>query len=241
VPSASAGERFFALIPCAGTGARAGGSLPKQYQRVAGEAMVLRTLRALLAVAPLDAVLVALSSQDAHFEGLGHAADARLWVARCGGATRAATVAGGLDELLSRGARADDWVLVHDAARCLLRPQWVQRLIDACRHDAVGGLLALPVADTLKAARAGRACATVDRSDKWAAQTPQMFRLGLLREALQRAGDAVTDESGAVEMLGHAPLLVRGDARNIKVTWPEDFDLAERLLDHAPAGKGIEA
>src|SRR5690606_38051272 len=116
----------------------------------------------------------------------------RGWVAKVGGATRAHSVANGLEELLVRGAQPHDWVLVHDAARCLIRPEWVQALIDACEDDEVGGLLALPLADTLKAAMPGafgehRAQATVDRAGKWAAQTPQMFRLGLLLPALRAA------------------------------------------------------
>ena len=123
---------------------------------------------------------------------------------------------------------------MHDAARCLLRPAWVQRLVDECQGDAVGGLLALPVADTLKRAHSGRVLATVDRSDKWAAQTPQMFRLGLLHAALMTAltsADAqVTDEASAIEAAGHQPLLVRGELENFKVTYPGDFALAERLL-----------
>jgi 2-C-methyl-D-erythritol 4-phosphate cytidylyltransferase len=143
-------------------------------------------------------------------------------------------VANGLAELLRRGAKNDDWVLVHDAARCLVQPAWIDALIDACVNDAVGGLLALPLADTLKAEAAGRVTATVDRAHKWQAQTPQMFRIGLLREALARAGDAVTDEASAVEALGHAPLLVPGALENFKITWPGDFALAERLLRTRP-------
>jgi 2-C-methyl-D-erythritol 4-phosphate cytidylyltransferase len=139
-------------------------------------------------------------------------------------------VANGLAELVRRGAGADDWVLVHDAARCLLQPEWVDRLIDACRTDAVGGLLALPVADTLKQAQTDRSLHTLARADKWAAQTPQMFRIGLLRQAMAQAGDAVTDEASAIEAMGHAPLLVRGELENFKVTWPAELALAQRLL-----------
>jgi 2-C-methyl-D-erythritol 4-phosphate cytidylyltransferase len=126
--------------------------------------------------------------------------------------------------------RPHDWVLVHDAARCLVRPGWIEHLIAACAGDAVGGLLALPVADTLKQSRGDRAVATIDRSHTWAAQTPQMFRLGLLRRAIEAAGDQVTDESGAVEALGLAPRLVAGSAQNFKVTYPEDFALAAAVL-----------
>ena len=126
-----------------------------------------------------------------------------------------------------------DWVLVHDAARCLIRPEWVDALIDACLGDDIGGLLALPVADTLKREHAGRVAATVDRAQMWQAQTPQMFRLGLLRDALASAaqrGTTVTDEASAIEATGHAPRLVRCPAENFKVTFPPDFALAERLL-----------
>lgn len=223
--------RCFALVPCAGVGARAGVGGPKQYHPLAGRPVVAHTLAALAQVQRLEAVLVVLSPKDEHFEAAVPVFDGeRAWVARCGGATRAESVLNGLAELLARGAQPHDWVLVHDAARCLITPEAVDRLINACRDDEVGGLLAMPVADTLKQEQAGRAVATLDRAAKWAAQTPQMFRLGLLMPALRHAGDAVTDEASAVESLGHAPLLVRGEAGNFKLTWPEDFVLAERLI-----------
>ena len=136
----------------------------------------------------------------------------------------------GLDALLALGARPHDWALVHDAARCLVRPEWVDALIDACLDDAVGGLLALPLADTLKSERNGRVESTIDRRAKWQAQTPQMFRIGMLCEALDHAGANVTDEASAIEALGHAPKLVACSMENFKVTWPADFDLADRLL-----------
>jgi len=139
-------------------------------------------------------------------------------------------VANGLRALRAHGAADGDWVLVHDAARALLRPEWVDRLIDACLDDAVGGLLALPLADTLKTEDAGRAHGTLDRRGKWLAQTPQMFRLGMLRDALAHAGDAVTDEAGAIEASGRQPRLVAGDAANFKITWPEDVARAQALL-----------
>ncbi|WP_336606310.1 2-C-methyl-D-erythritol 2,4-cyclodiphosphate synthase [Calidifontimicrobium sp. SYSU G02091] len=224
--------RLFALVPCAGSGSRAGHAGPKQYRAVAGRAMVAHTLAALAAVPRLAATLVVLAPDDTQFETAAPGFPGeRGWVARVGGATRAASVAAGLAELARRGAADDDWVLVHDAARCLLRPEWVDALIDACVGDEVGGLLAQPVADTLKQAdETGRVAATVDRAGKWAAQTPQMFRLGLLRRALAAAGDAVTDEASAVEALGLAPRLVAAPLENFKVTWPADFALAERLL-----------
>jgi 2-C-methyl-D-erythritol 4-phosphate cytidylyltransferase len=223
--------RCFALVPCAGVGERAGVGGPKQYHPLAGRAVVAHTLAALASVVRIQATLVVLAPTDRVFEE--HAPDfagARGWIARVGGATRAETVAKGLDELFARGAQPHDWVLVHDAARCLIQPEWIERLIAACEDDAVGGLLALPIADTLKDEVDGRVATTLDRRGKWAAQTPQMFRLGLLRPALAAAGASVTDEASAIEAMGHAPKLVPGDLSNFKLTWPGDFALAARLL-----------
>lgn len=238
--------RLYALVPCAGNGSRAGTRGPKQYELLAGRALVAHTLAALAAVPRLHATLVVLAGDDSGFEAAAPGfAGARGWVARVGGATRAASVAAGLAELQRRGAHADDWVLVHDAARCLLQPAWVDALIDACLDDAVGGLLAQPLADTLKQADDDlRVRASVDRRGKWAAQTPQMFRLGLLRRALAAAGEGVTDEAGAVEALGLAPRLVAAPAENFKLTWAPDFALAERLLaarEQAPATPALGA
>lgn len=229
------GANCYALVPCAGVGARAGTAGPKQYARLAGQTVVAHTLAALRRVSRLTATLVVLAPGDTEFEAAApRFRGARAWVERCGGATRAASVSAGLAALRSRGAGAQDWVLVHDAARCLVRAATIERLIADCASDAVGGLLAWPLADTLKQADAhGRVAATLDRGDKWLAQTPQMFRLGLLQDALAQAGTAVTDEASAIEALGHAPRLVRGEADNFKLTWPADFAIAERLLASA--------
>ena len=226
--TASSSPRLYALVPCAGIGERAGIDGPKQYAVLAGRSLVAHTLRALAQVKRLQQTLVVLSPQDQAFES--HAPGFSGWVARVGGASRAQSVAQGLNELAGRGAQPKDWVLVHDAARCLVRPEWIDALIDACQHDEVGGLLALPLADTLKQASAGRVAATVDRAHKWQAQTPQRFRLGDLQQALASAGPAVTDEAGAIEAMGRSPLLVPGSMENFKLTYPSDFALAERLL-----------
>lgn len=219
--------RCWALIPCAGVGARAGTAGPKQYQPVAGRPMVQHTLAAFAAAPAIAHTLVVVAPGDRFLQPPAGAA----WsVSDCGGATRAASVAQGLRALRALGAQDNDWVLVHDAARCLIRPDQIAALIAACRDDAVGGLLALPLPDTLKQAQQGRVAATLERRDKWLAQTPQMFRLGLLQRALAAAGEAVTDESSAVEALGLQPLLVPGSAQNLKVTYPEDFALAEAIL-----------
>jgi 2-C-methyl-D-erythritol 4-phosphate cytidylyltransferase len=224
-------SRLHALVPCGGVGARAGSAGPKQYVQLAGRAVVAHTVGALLQVARINSVLLVVAPGD--HEVLRHLpphAPDRLRVASCGGAARAQTVANGLADLRAHGALESDWVLVHDAARCLLRASWVDTLIDRCRNDPVGGLLALPVADTLKEEAAGRVRTTVDRAGKWQAQTPQMFRIGLLARALAAAGADATDESSAVEALGESPLLVPGSIENFKLTWPGDFELAERLL-----------
>lgn len=235
--------RCFALVPCAGVGERAGVNGPKQYHPLAGRSVVAHTLAALAAVPRIEATLVVLAPGDSQFEqhAGAFAHDPRCWVARVGGASRAESVAAGLDELLARGAQPHDWVLVHDAARCLTRPELIEQLIAACDGDEVGGLLALPVADTLKHEGVGqddvgRVERTLSRAHIWAAQTPQMFRLGLLRPALVAAlshpesAAAITDEASAIERLGHAPKLVTGALDNFKLTWPSDFALAERLL-----------
>lgn len=218
--------RLWALIPCAGNGSRSGASGPKQYQTVAGQPMVLHTLAAFGAVHRLTGVLIVVSAGDAFFAQ--HPGGCQ--VADCGGATRAQSVLNGLGALLSLGAQAHDWVLVHDAARCLITPTQINALIDACQNDAVGGLLALRLPDTLKQEQGGRVAHTVDRTGKWLAQTPQMFRVGALQQALRSAGDAVTDESSALEAMGLQPLLVEGSAQNFKVTYPADFALAEAVL-----------
>ena len=194
--------------------------------------MVAHTLEAMAAVPRIAATLVVLAPGDQAFETLVPAV-AKLWLARCGGETRAATVRAGLAALRARGAADEDWVLVHDAARCLLQASDVDRLLDACESDPVGGLLAWPVADTLKQAddTGARVAVTTDRAGKWAAQTPQMFRLALLERALESAGSAVTDEASAVEALGLSPRLVAGRLDNFKITWPADFELAATLLE----------
>jgi 2-C-methyl-D-erythritol 4-phosphate cytidylyltransferase len=218
--------RFYALVPCAGTGSRAGTNGPKQYERIAGRPMVWHTLAAFAAVRRIARTLVVVAPGDGFFERNPTSA----MVVACGGATRASSVNNGLYELRRVGATEHDWVLVHDAARCLISPALIDSLIDACAHDEVGGLLAHKLPDTLKREEGGRVAQTLEREDKWLAQTPQMFRVGLLMQALERSGDHVTDEASAIESLGHRPLLVPGGTQNFKVTYPDDFALAEAVL-----------
>ncbi|MEY2684803.1 MAG: 2C-methyl-D-erythritol 2,4-cyclodiphosphate synthase [Pseudomonadota bacterium] len=223
-------DRYHVLIPSAGTGSRSGAEGPKQYQVVAGRRLIDHTVAACLAVPVVRQVVVVVAPGDVAYTPT----DVRVQVAPVGGATRAQSVHNGLSALRLAGVPDSDWVLVHDAARCLLAPADLQRLIDTCTTDGVGGLLALPLPDTLKAGGAGRVLATVDRADKWLAQTPQMFRLGPLWAALESARPSgyagVTDEASAMEAQGLQPLLVVGSARNIKVTYPDDFAVAAALL-----------
>jgi 2-C-methyl-D-erythritol 4-phosphate cytidylyltransferase len=225
-PDPAPAERIFALLPCAGSGSRAGTAAPKQYHHLAGRALVRHTLAALQAVRRIHLCLVVTAPGDKTMtepEAWHKAFDG-------GGATRALTVRHGIEHLRRLGMREGDWVLVHDAARCLVTAPMVDRLINACQNDAVGGLLAIPLTDTLKEADNMRVLRTLERPGKWLAQTPQMFRAALLEEALRCAGDQVTDESSAIEALGHAPLLVPGNVLNFKLTYPEDFAIAEALL-----------
>ena len=223
-------SRVFALIPCAGSGSRAATAQPKQYEAIAGQPMVMHTLAAFAAVPALAQTLVVVAADDDFFDQLPMTGFA---VARCGGATRADSVRNGLQALLTGGAVPSDWVLVHDAARCLITSLQISGLVAECQDDAVGGLLAQPLADTLKSEAGGRVASTLDRAGKWLAQTPQMFRIGPLLAALSAAAQAqltVTDESSAMEAAGHQPRLVTGSAQNFKVTWPEDFALAAAIL-----------
>jgi 2-C-methyl-D-erythritol 4-phosphate cytidylyltransferase len=226
-------SRLYVLIPCAGSGSRAGGGRPKQYRCIAGKPMVAQTIEAFRALTGRFEGLALVVAEDDRevalalpgFPGEGE------HLLRAGGPTRAATVRNGLAALRRTGAQPQDWVLVHDAARCLVTPTQIEALIAACEHDAVGGLLAHRLSDTLKAASPeSRVAATLARADKWLAQTPQMFRIGMLQDALERAGEGVTDEAGAIEAAGLAPLLVAGSAQNFKVTYADDFALAEAVL-----------
>ncbi len=224
---------FHALIPCAGTGSRAGTPQPKQYQTVAGLPMVMHTVQALAQVPQLASGWVVLSPSD-HFVWPEAGWPVHFRRTHCGGSSRAESVFHGLKAMLAAGVSPQDWVLVHDAARCLVAPEEVGRLIETCREDAVGGLLALPLPDTLKSEAAGRVIETVPREHKWLAQTPQMFRLQALHDALAAVADAgfagITDEASAMERLGLAPRLVEGSAQNFKVTYPADLALAEAIL-----------
>ncbi len=222
--------RVFAIVPAAGQGTRIGDAVPKQYLPIAGKPMLYHAVSALAAVARIERIYVVLSPDDRHWarhdwSGLAD----RVESVFAGGAHRPDTVRNALRHLEGRAAN-DDWVLVHDAARPCAHAALVEQFLDEVGDDPVGGLLAMPLADTLKSAGGdGRVSATLPRGDLWRAQTPQMFRHELLRRGLERRPDA-TDESQAVESLDRAPRLVEGESSNIKVTFADDLHLAEMIL-----------
>jgi 2-C-methyl-D-erythritol 4-phosphate cytidylyltransferase len=228
----------FALIPAAGGGSRMASAQPKQYATLAGRPMLWHAVQA-LCVPPVKSVFVVLAPGDREFARLDWSAFAgRLEPLYCGGETRRDSVYNGLVAAMA-AVDADDWVLVHDAARPCLPRADLERLIAECQGDAIGGILALPVADTVKRAGkdeagAQRVAGTEDRAQLWLAQTPQMFRAGLLAQALQRAASRhagpVTDEASAIELEGLRPRLVLGSRENLKVTFPEDLAIAEAIL-----------
>jgi 2-C-methyl-D-erythritol 4-phosphate cytidylyltransferase len=227
---------FHVLIPAAGSGSRMGNDMPKQYLPLLDRPLIEHTLAVFAANSRIRSVTVVLSRHDTTWNELDIGdRQSKLHSERCGGETRAASVLNGL-EVMREHMQADDWVLVHDAARPCLSGELLERLLDTLQDDDIGGLLAIPLADTLKRADNGqRVLRTEARDGLWQAQTPQMFRYALLKNALQAAaerdsGSAPTDEAQAVEALGFMPRLVPGELRNLKITYPQDLLLAEAIL-----------
>ena len=221
--------RYIALIPAAGVGARMAASGPKQYLALGGKPMLRHTVDAFVASPLIAHTYIVVSPDDPHIDAVVPA-HARVTVLRCGGASRMASVQNGL--LALHGIVGEgDWVLVHDAARPGLTPALIERLITRTGDHVVGSLLALPVVDTVKRDVAGQVD-TVARDGLWLAQTPQMFRYQLLKNALAAVTDpaSITDDASAVEALGLAPLLVEGHPCNLKVTRPDDVRIAELYL-----------
>lgn len=224
--------KFWLIIPAAGIGSRMQADRPKQYLQVAGKSILEHTLGAFLGHPQLQRIVLPLSAHD-HWWPASALAGHPAIVTVTGGSERADSVLAGLRLLPSLGAAADDWVLVHDAARPLLRQDDLQLLLESLRDDPVGGLLACRARDTLKLADGqGRVKSTLPREQIWHALTPQMFRAGMLTDALTGAlaqGVVVTDEASAMEWQGHAPRLVAGHSDNIKVTRPEDMQVLATL------------
>jgi 2-C-methyl-D-erythritol 4-phosphate cytidylyltransferase len=222
-------SRYIALIPAAGVGARMAANGPKQYIALGGKPMLRHTVDAFTASPLIAHTYVVVSADDPHIATVIPNRDS-VTVLRCGGATRMESVKNGLAAL--HGIVGDhDWILVHDAARPGLNAGLIERLITRTGNHAVGGLLALPVVDTVKRDVAGQVD-TISRDGLWLAQTPQMFRYQLLQKALGAVVDpaTITDDASAVEALGLAPLLVEGHPCNLKVTRPDDVRIAELYL-----------
>ncbi|MCW9024519.1 MAG: 2-C-methyl-D-erythritol 4-phosphate cytidylyltransferase [Gammaproteobacteria bacterium] len=228
----SSSLNYWAIVPAAGVGSRMNAGLPKQYLPLCGEAVISHTLKRLAKHPAISGLMVAVSENDTFWDELDFELDKPLYSTQ-GGSERCYSVLNAL-RALANYADDNDWVLVHDAARPCVRSEDIHRLIDSLKDDVVGGLLAMPVKDTMKRATENHSVIdTVDRSNMWHAFTPQMFRLGMLREALERAienNDLVTDEASAIELSGLQPRLIEGHADNIKITRPEDLVLAEFYL-----------
>jgi len=226
---------IYALIPAAGSGSRLAAETPKQYLSLAARPMLWHAVRA-VCVPPVESVFVVLAPGDSVFAAHDWSAFAgKLEPLYCGGETRRDSVYNGL-VAVTASVEADDWMLVHDAARPCLPRKDLESLMRETQNDAVGGILALPVADTVKRiakdeAGTQRVAGTENRTQLWLAQTPQMFRAGLLMQALRKAKGTPTDEASAVEQMGLRPRLVAGSRENLKVTWPEDLAIAERILE----------
>lgn len=232
MPIASHQHSYWAVVPAAGSGSRMGAEKPKQYLPILQKNIIEHTLERLLRHESIAGVAVAISASDIYWESVQLDSEKPIIVAE-GGKERCHSVVNALTALNSIAAE-EDWVLVHDAARPCVRLQDIDSLIHELKDHPVGGILAVPVHDTLKrGGMTGEILETVDRRNLWQAQTPQMFRLNALREALQQAiqdGFMVTDEASAMEYMGLKPKLVEGHADNIKVTRPEDLPLAEFYL-----------
>jgi len=223
--------KIFALVLAAGQGTRIGDAVPKQYIAVAGKPMMFHSIETIASVPRMERVFVVLAPMDRHWGSHDWSAlPDKVEASFTGGARRAESVANTLAHLGDRIAK-DDWVLVHDAARPCIQKELIEQFLDEIGDDAVGGLLAIPLADTLKSADENlRVAATIPRLNLWRAQTPQMFRADMLRRGLERKPLA-TDEAEAVESLGYyAPRLVQGENTNIKVTFAEDLEMAEMIL-----------
>ena len=226
--------RFWGIVPAAGVGKRVGGKTPKQYLDLQGRPLITWTLSRLLELEELERVVVVISADDGYWSDLDLANDQRIQTA-AGGSERCYSVLNGLTALQDE-ANDEDWVLVHDAARPCVRITDIHRLIKVAMDADHGAILAMPVRDTIKKSNENnRIDGTIDRDSLWHAFTPQLFKYGELRHALQLALDdnfQVTDEASAMEHAGNKPLLVEGASDNIKVTLPEDLALADFFITH---------
>jgi 2-C-methyl-D-erythritol 4-phosphate cytidylyltransferase len=224
---------FWAVVPAAGVGKRMNADRPKQYLELAGKTVIEHTLLRLLSAEVFTAVAVAISEEDPYWPDLDVSAHKKI-ITAAGGKERADSVLSAL-KAIRTVASDDDWVLVHDAARPCITTIDIHHLIDSLKTDEIGGILALSSHDTLKSVQGDNIIiGTLDRSHIWRALTPQMFRYGLLKNALEAAegNTAITDESSALELQGMQPKIVEGRPDNIKITRPEDLALAQFYMEH---------
>jgi 2-C-methyl-D-erythritol 4-phosphate cytidylyltransferase len=222
---------FHVIIPAAGNGSRMGADAPKQYLNLHGKTLIQHVIKVFNQSTRINTIHVLINQEDVHWRSTYLNLSSKLQVHYCGGDTRADTVLNGLEAIQDK-VEADDWILVHDAARPGLSNLLLNQLLDTLENDDVGGLLALPLADTLKRADdEQRVSATIPRNDLWQAQTPQMFRYATLKKALAEFKGTPTDEAEAIEALGLKPKLVTGELRNLKVTYPQDLAVLTALLD----------
>jgi len=221
---------FHVIIPAAGIGTRMENVLPKQYLPLAGQPIISHIIQTFFKHPRIASIHLALSPEDKFWRSLALNAESRLHIHYTGGESRSETVLNTLNKMTNDD---DDWVLVHDAARPGLTHDALNRLLDALVTDDVGGLLAMPVADTIKKSNELNVVnETVSRQNLWQAQTPQMFRHAVLKQALSSYDGLPTDEAEAIEALGLSPKLVHGELRNLKVTYPADLALLEMIFEH---------
>jgi len=222
--------RFHVIIPAAGSGSRMGVDAPKQYLSLNGKPLIQHVIKVFDQAIKINSIHIILTDRDAHWRSTYLNLSSKAQVHYCGGGTRAATVLNGLKAIKTQ-VDENDWILVHDAARPGLSNLLLNHLLNTLENDDVGGLLALPLADTLKRADAEqRVSTTVPRIDLWQAQTPQMFKYATLKRAFLEFAGTPTDEAEAIEALGLKPKLVTGELRNLKVTYPQDLAVLSALL-----------
>lgn len=222
-------NKFIALIPCAGSSTRFGGDIPKQYVTIAGKTILEHTLGVFISLEEVSSIVLIAAMNDSYINSYKNLSD-KISIKKVGGKTRAETVLNGLNSL---ECSDDDWVLVHDAARCCIKSKIIKKLIDELGADDVGGILAVGATDTIKKANDGIIIETLKRENIYLAQTPQMFRYGILKKSLNnKLLTEFTDEASAVEQLGYLVKIIQSDSANIKVTYPLDLLFAEVLLSN---------
>jgi 2-C-methyl-D-erythritol 4-phosphate cytidylyltransferase len=222
---------FHVIIPAAGSGTRMGVNAPKQYLTLDGQALIQHVISVFGQANKIQSIHIVLSEQDKDWRNTYLNASEKAKVHYCGGETRAETVLNGLNAMQDSVAQ-DDWILVHDAARPGLTGRLLSQFMDSLENDEVGGLLALPLADTLKRSDAeSRVAKTIPRDQLWQAQTPQMFKYATLKRALEHFNGSPTDEAEAIEALGLKPKLIIGELRNLKVTYPQDLAVLSALFN----------